>query len=64
MLIRRRKIFHHNLSLLILTLNKAVGQFNKIRGITEEARGAPSRHQILKIHILVLITTTSMQENQ
>ena len=47
-----------------LTLNNAVGQFNKIRGIAEEARGTPSRHQIQKIHILVLITTTSIQENQ
>jgi len=60
----RRKIFNHNLSLLTLMLNKVVGQFNKILGKTEEARGAPSRHQIQKIHILVLITTTSMQENQ
>ena len=42
----------------------AVGQLNKTRGVTEEARGAPSRHQMQKIHILVLITTTSMQENQ
>ena len=45
-------------------MNKAIGQFNKIRGITDEAQGAPSRHQIQKIHILVLLTTTSMQENQ
>ena len=42
-------------------MNKAVGQFNKIRGITKEARGAPSRHQNQKIHILVLITM-SMQK--
>ena len=42
----------------------AVGQLNKTRGVTEEARGAPSHHQMEKIHILVLITTTSMQENQ
>ena len=49
---------------LTLTLNKAVGQLNKTHGVTEEARGAPSRHPMQKIHILVRITTTSMQENQ
>ena len=51
-------------NMLTLTLNKAVGQLNKTRGVTEEARGAPSRHPMQKIHILVLITKTSMQENQ
>jgi len=64
----RRKLFHHNLSLLTMTMDNAVGQFNKILGTTEETRGAltrlQSRHQSQKIHMLVPITTTSMQENQ
>lgn len=41
--------FHHNLSLLTLTIDNAVGQFNKIFGTTE-ARGALTSLQSQKIH--------------
>lgn len=45
LMLGRRKLFHHNLSLLTLILDNAVGQFNKILGTTEETRGALTRLQ-------------------